>query len=350
MKAFCGALLLGAMAGSVGWAGPINQGGVSAGSSAAASCAGSQFFGGGLGPGTFYCGNVPGPDQPYVNVGPTDVETFAQNSFSSASGPTGQGSFTNNSWASANQGVIHLYSTSNEQDGTPAVGTVADAGWNDTVTITGGTPGSQGIWNIQILVHGELIADGAYASMAELELAPYVNGNLLAQTQGFYLANDGYCHSFAGVPYTCQWYGAQVNSGPGYQVITFLAENNDDALGPYTAPTTVKDYTFNQLVTFQIPFTFGTAFELGIWADTLAGTKSYGAHPDNATANVGNTLTWNGSTVLPTGDGTGTPSSNFTATGLGGFDYNVAVTPEPGCFVLAALALGLGAALRRRRS
>jgi hypothetical protein len=273
-----------------------------------------------------------------------DQEPFATSAFSSAANSQ-SGVFANNSWASASQGVIHLFSTSNESASTAFVGTVADAGWNDTVTITGGT--GNGLWNVQIFVHGELTADGGYASSAQLQVTAYKNQNRLGQTPGFYTANDSWCSQF--VAPQCQWYGATEYSSIGYQDVVFSAYNADTGSNTYPIPTTDKDVLINQVVTFQIPFTYGVSFELGIWADSFAGVGSSGAHPTDSTANIGNTLYWGGSTVLQA-DGSGTPSTNFTATGLGGFDYNVAITPEPGCLVLTALALGLAVALGMRRA
>ena len=356
MKQFCWMLFFSGVAAQIAFGGTINsQADVAAGSAGVGACAGSQAFGGGLVPGNIYCAGIDTtPDGPYVHHTSASAAFNQPAAFASVTNPTTQPDsnvYADSAWAMASQATLHLFSTFNETGSTAFVGAVADAGWNDTVTITGGT--GQGIWNAQVFVHGDLSAPGGYASQARLVVAPYVNGGQIAigQTSGpnidpktvaFFAANNSYCKTLPGFSANCAQYGTPVISSIGNQEVIFTASNANFNNQDPNPPDTIQNLAFSQMITFEIPFTYGVSFKLGIWADSSAGVYSSGAFPTAGTADVGQTILWGGSSV------TGNP--NAQATGLDGFNYNVsnAVAPEPSYFVVAGVALGLGAVLRRR--
>jgi hypothetical protein len=111
----------------------------------------------------------------------------------------------------------------------------------------------------------------------------------------------------------------------------------------------------NTVVDFYFPFTWRTAFDLGIYAIASSTETGFGGgsgQPQNtADASFENTVTWDGPGVVLEG---GTTITSFTISAGSGQNYNqpfveqAAGVPEPE--TLGVLAFGLAAmgALRRR--
>jgi hypothetical protein len=126
-----------------------------------------------------------------------------------------------------------------------------------------------------------------------------------------------------------------------------------DDYGP-TDPETLQSLTVNDKIFFAIPFTWGTPFDVGFFANVEAGELASGAGttPNTTTLDFHDTVGWGGPGYVETNGGAGPKTTTFTISSLTGADYGApyGAAPEPATWttVLAGLALA-GAALRRRR-
>ena len=179
-----------------------------------------------------------------------------------------------------------------------------------------------------------------FRSSGTFEVAAYQNYNYL-QPYGNTLHSDAYT-DFNNLNTT---HNGTVYSSWDFQMVAFGVTD----WGP-TDPASLQHLTVNRVVYFAVPFTYGTPFELGIYAELGAGERAHGGDNtlNTTTLNFSHTITWGGKgQVIPTGD----PSTtNFSLASTSGFDYSHAVAPEPS--TVAGLVLGLGSLglLKRRRS
>jgi hypothetical protein len=259
---------------------------------------------------------------------------------SESNGQTGV--FSNSASSTASEGILKLYATNQETGYVVFAGAVADAGWNDTLTIPG-PAGQTGIWQAQVLVTGQMQLDlsssPGYSATGTMDIEAFEGGSRLTDSTDlaayntFLLVNNG------------DHYGSSISYGWNYQMVEFDVEDADNTYFQYGPPKTLLDLVVNQVVTFEVPFTYNVPFEFGLWADAKAGEGSSGAYPQDATVNFSQTMLWDGSGILAP-DGTGPLNKNFTVESTSGFDYVDPIpTPEPGtlgvcslCFAFAALA------------
>jgi|GEM_PF-3352762 len=230
-------------------------------------------------------------------------------------------------------GVLHLQAQTSGAAEVPFPTAVAQGGWTDQVDITGQTPGTKGLLVFKVHVDGELDTTGPEGRPG-FTVTPYVNGNLVDLNPQFNALNPQ----------------PVVGSGEslGYQSRVWFNP------GPDTNQSTLP-LIVNQDVLFAVPFTFGTAFDLGLYAYASSGNNSTG--PD-FTVNTGNSLFQN--TVALDGIeevlAGGAPVTGYTIESLGGLDYaasRVPGTPAPEPATWAMLIVGgtlLGALHRRRAS
>jgi hypothetical protein len=100
---------------------------------------------------------------------------------------------------------------------------------------------------------------------------------------------------------------------------------------------------------FSIGFTFGTAFDVGVWMASYVEVGGYGS-PGTIQHNALNTLAWNGiSAVQDTTMGQTVAPEDYTATGSQGMDWAEAV-PEPASGLLLGMAAVHFLVRRPRRS
>jgi hypothetical protein len=302
-------------------AGQIN---VPAGSGFANACAGSQIFGSLPNPGDGFSA----PSDQYVTCNTSIAGAAAASS--SFAGSNGFGSsWTNAATAIGQPGLIKV-GASDTDTGGAFPGASAYAGWNDQITISGGT--GQAVWLVGLHVDGQLSAAGAGA-LARLGISAYDNHNFLQPygnsinsfAYSTWLAANG---GSAGVrndaiyfswDYQGLWWGA-VNYGPG-------------------DPSNVASYSVNRMVYFALPFTYGTPFTAGFYRGGVGGGGgSGGVTPAKSAAfDFTHTVTWGGAgQVIDQGNHV---NPNFTISSQSGFNYNAPFTtgaPEPGTVGMGA--------------
>ena len=301
-----------------------------AGSAFASACAGNQISGSGH-PGRSvtslsYAG---GPCHEAVNAGlgvaSVDTGLVTGSNFGNA--------YSGSAKATADVGLIKLEGTNSGSSATGFSGGMANAGWNDNITLTGGV--GNAFWIVPILVHGQLTANGQ-GGLARMQVGVYKNNNFL-QPYGSPF-NQAYT-LFAAL--TTERNGDILYSWE-YQMAAFGADD-------YGTGDLLTTLNINQTVYFVIPFTYGTSFKLGIWADAHASEIASGGSvvPNTSSFQLGNTISWNGKGYVMTD--TTNPATQTTSFGINStssFDYTNAYTPEPSTTALV-LAGGLLLLIKR---
>lgn len=246
--------------------------------------------------------------------------------------------FSNSASASGSTGTIKISASNSGSAAVTFPGAVANAGWNDQITITGGT--GTGIWIVPIQVNGQMDAVGSGASGA-FEVAAYQNYNVL-QPYGNSLNSTAFSQ-FNALNVT---HNGTIYSSWDFQMVAFGVTD----YGP-SDPASLQHLTVDRVIYFAVPFTFGTPFELGIYAEVGAGERAAGGSTiQNSTQlDFSHTITWDGKgVVIPTG---GTSTTDFNIASASGFDYSRGVNspvPEPSAGVALALGLGTLGLLKRR--
>jgi hypothetical protein len=93
--------------------------------------------------------------------------------------------------------------------------------------------------------------------------------------------------------------------------------------------------SLNTDLAFSVPFTFGTAFSLGVWMNSSLGVGQYGS-PGTIQHNATNTLSWNGITSIEdTTTSTTVDPGDYTAFGDSGMNW-IQPVPEPTSALLLA--------------
>jgi hypothetical protein len=304
------------------------------GSGFANACAGDQYF-----------GSLPNPGDGFSTL--TDQYMTCQttagvsaSATASNSGTVGSYSYSNSATADAGPGFIKVGASNSGVQAIPFPGGAAYGGWNDTMTITGGS--GSAVWVVPITVKGTLDASGAGA-LTRLGINAYENygflqpyGTLNAFAYGVFLADNGGASGIRNNAIAFGW---------DYQGAWFGADN-------YSPPDSsmVPSYSLNRTLYFAFPFTYGTPFEFGIYMGGVAGEGSSGGGytANSASYDFTHTVTWGGAGEVI--DQSSQVNPNFTLTSGSGFNYSQAYAPEPatGCGLL--MGLGVLGWLKRRHS
>jgi PEP-CTERM motif len=245
--------------------------------------------------------------------------------------------YSGSAQGSVTPGVLHLQSTTTGPAAVPFPTAVAQGGWTDQLDVTGQNPGTQGMLVFKVHVDGELDSSGPLARPG-FTVTPYVNGSLVSLNAQFEALNPT----------------PVIGSGEGLGYQSRVWFNPDDFAHTGGPPLIV-----NQDVLFAIPFTFGTAFDLGLYAYTVSGNGSFGQDftVNTAQSLFQNTIALDGIEEVLAGPGE-TPITDYTIEALSGLDYTAsqipgagaAPTPEPATWALLIVGGGLLGALRRQRS
>jgi hypothetical protein len=325
----------GALAVNMAEASPLGQSTTPVGAAFASASAGSQIFSGLGAPGDAIHGGV---TDTYVNsqyntssVGGTATAT-ASNSGSSNGHP-----FSNSATGSASLGSIKVQASNDGSTAVPFPGGAANAGWNDQFTITGGT--GSGVWVVPIVVNGTMNVTGLNGG-GQVWLAAYENYNSL-QPYGAAINGQAY-NKFTALNQLA--YGAKNYTSWDSQMVKFSVVN----YGPGDSDTLTSYTANNQVIYFALPFTFGTAFEAGFYANASAGERASGGDTtqNQTVIDFFHTMTWGGpGYVLDTG---GNTVNGFSVASSSGFNYMVAAVPAPATLWLYFIALpGWFASVRR---
>ncbi|MDZ4755482.1 MAG: dockerin type I repeat-containing protein [Phycisphaerae bacterium] len=220
-------------------------------------------------------------------------EAFTGDTTADASAMYAGGNTTNGANGLAGFGFIQLGATNDAPNNSFFAAGMANGGWSETFVISNrALTGQDGFMQFTLDVQGTLFASG-FAGSAAFTVAGYKDTILL-------FANPLFDPGDSDPISTDRQYG-------NWAVATFG--------NPPTASKTVDD-----TVTFAVPFTFGTPFKLGIYADARAGMRSSSGVFGNSTAQsqFEEGLVWGGIAQIYHGF---TPISEYTITSGSAVDW-----------------------------
>ena len=258
----------------------------------------------------------------------------------SSTGPivAAPGAYTNTATGTASVGTIHLSADNHASTATYFAGAQANGGWNDSVTIDNAAlTGTSGIWVFALHVEGTLAALGNYGASSGFGVEVMKN-------------HDGLFGLGAGIPSYDAFVAANGPLAPSSNVYygAFEQKNWSNGWGDNNHDVTT---VINEDVMFAIPFTYGTAFTLGVFGQVSAGESSASIYfgDNQASADFANTISWVGKGYALDASGSGPHSTDFSISSLSNFAYAGGV-PEPASWTLMLAGFGaIGAVARRRR-
>jgi len=316
-----------------------------AGASFASACAGLGFMGGG----------IAGDDVSLLTTNPGGSHCASQTSIvggsaaasASNSGVSGGVGFANSASSSAGPKAVHLDATNASAVQSDFAAGMANAGFTEQVTLTGGT--GTAVWVIPIEVFGTLKASGLGAD-ATLNVAAYKDRlGLGAETPSPGDVADAIFVALNSPIFR----GIAPGSSTDLENVAWTADDR----GPGD-PMTLQTLAVSDTVWFAVPITFGTAFDLGIFANVRAGELASGAgtDPNSTSLDFHDTIFWGGPGYIVTDGGEGPITRDFRITTATGTDLSTpfsdggAGVPEPAEWTLLLAGFGLLGAISRRQA
>jgi hypothetical protein len=240
--------------------------------------------------------------------------------------------YTASAQGAVKPGVMHLQSASTGPAAVEFPTGVAQGGWTDQLDITGQT--GAGMLILKVHVDGQLVSTGPFARPG-FTVTPYENGNLLARNAQFDTLNPN----------------PVIGSPESLGIQSRIWFNPGDG-----SSASVPTLSVNGDVSFAIPFTFGTSFDLGLYAFAFSGTGAFGQDftVNNNQSLFQNTIALDGIDEVLAGP-SDTPVSNYSIEAASGLNYSesqipTTPVPEPATWALLIVGGGLIGLLRRRAS
>ena len=260
----------------------------------------------------------PGADLTSLHTNPaSDVheQSFLALTTASASAAYAGGNTSNSSSGLVGMGFAHMQAANNAPNNSFFAAGDVEAGWKDSFLISNpALTGQAGFMQFTLHVSGSLAAAG-FAGSSGFTVTGYKNA-------------------------------AQLMANPLFSPGNSTPISSDRQYGTWRISSDFSTESLPVLgtVTFAVPITFGTPFDLSIFARAHAGMRSSSSVGGNSTssADFSTTLTWGGITNVYLGT---TPGAEYDLTSGSGTDWTRPVVPAPS----AALAMAIGGAVMRRR-
>ncbi|MCE7973554.1 MAG: hypothetical protein DYG92_04400 [Leptolyngbya sp. PLA1] len=272
------------------------------------------------GPSTPGAGPWPGSDLSTMYTAPgSDIQEtlFAGDTTATRIASYSGGSTSNSASGTVGMGFMHLLADNDAPNSSFFAEANANGGWKDSFLITApGQNGQTGYMQFTLNVTGFLSAAG-FAGAASFTTTAYKDTTQLLANALFSPGNSDPLSS---------------DRQYGHWSVSSAPNNSKNVSG---------------VITMAVPFTYGTPFNLGIYANAEAGMRSSSGVSGNSQASVQfqNSLYWGGISGMYLGGTTNTISDYQIVSGSG-IDWRGAIPSPATAMLLAAHAL---VAARRRR-
>lgn len=205
--------------------------------------------------------------------------------------------YVNASSGTVAMGALQYAARADETSNGEISGGLMSGGWADSLTFTSpGLDGQTGFLSFELAIHGQLTAGSGPAGVAFFDVEAYRNQSLLPSNIGW------------------QVQSSQINPSVTLAV--------------------------GEVRSLTLSFTFGQAFDLGVYAAARAGTSSAGSLAASPTAELLMSMNWNGITAVT--DASGQPVAGYALSSASGLDWTRAVSPVPWPNTAALCVAGLG--------
>ena len=237
------------------------------GSSFTSSCVGHNFqgfgLGGNLGTDLATRGILNASNGPANCSAATSSGVGTVNSSAADGGPIGNlgGSYSGTASGEARAGVIKLQAANNADTTQRFTGAAANGGWNDQITVSGGT--GQGLFVTDIHLSGSVNAQDP-GTTAIFQILPYLGTSTISSSP----AHQGAAFSLYQSLNTPN--NGDVISAASFQISSWGAVNHG-------AGDPLTQFSVNETVRLVIPITYDLPVDVGIFASVLVGERAQSA-------------------------------------------------------------------------